>query len=158
MILGFLLLIINTVIAGVGITQAGDNVASDFVIATTNEALKSIKNAEASNADVSDLVERFNVAIDLQEQAERGSYQSCPSYNECIVESNRIMLSIVEDSAVVGNQVTLRSEQANAMIFTVYVPIGSFALSILIVVTYRAWASRRSKSYQGMDIHQRSGR
>ena len=163
MTFGFLLLIVYTVIGGADITTTtgnspADNVGSEFVIATTNQALKSIKNAEASNADVSDLVERFNAAIDLQEQAERGVYESCPSYNECIVQSNSMMLTIVEDSSLLGNQLTARIEQSNAMTFSVYVPVGSFALSVVIVLTYRAWISRRSKRYQAMDIHQRSAR
>lgn len=153
MIIGYLLLIVYTVLAG---ANTADNVGSDFVIATTNQALKSIKNAEASGADVSALVQRFNIAIDLQEQAERGVYKSCSSYNDCIVQSNSMMLSIVEDSSLMGNQLTARMEQSNAMTFTVYVPLGSFALSVAIVLIYRAWMSRRSKRYQGMDIHQRS--
>ena len=157
MTLGYLLLIVYTVLAGADNSPA-DDVGSDFVIATTNQALKSIKTAEAADADVSGLVDRFNVAIDLQEQAQRGVYQSCSSYNECIVQSNSMMLSIVEDSSLMGNQLTARMEQSNAMTFTVYIPLGSFAISVAIVLTYRAWESRRSKRYQGMDIHQRSAR
>ena len=57
---------------------------------------------------------------------------------------------------MLGNQATARSEQANVMTFTVYVPLGSFVAWILIVIVYRAWQSRRAKRYQGMDIHQRS--
>ena len=163
MTLGLLFLIVYTALAAVDTTASAtntlaENVGSDFVLASTNQALKSIKSAEASGADVTALVERFNKAIDLQEEAERGDYESCPSYNECIVQSNTMMLSIVEDSSLLGNQLTAKFEQVSAMTFTVYVPIGSFALSVVIVLTYRAWVARRSRKYQSMDIHQRSAR
>jgi hypothetical protein len=136
--------------------QTGDNVGSDFVMATSNQALKSIKSAEAAGADVSELVIRFNVALDLQRQAERDNYDSCTSYDQCIINANDMMLAIVEEATLLGKQATAKNEQANVMTFTVYVPLGSFAASILIVSLYRAWQSRRAKSYQGMDIHQRS--
>lgn len=153
-----LLLVINTVLGGNLVATGGntaDNVGSDFVIATTNQALRSIKSAEAAGADISDLIARFNVAIDLQQQAERGTYESCPSYNECIVLSNTMLLSIVEDATTAGNSATSRNEQAKLLMFTVYVPAGSFVASVAIVVTYRAWQSRRAKRYQRMDIYAR---
>lgn len=134
---------------------ATDGEGSDFIVATTNQALRSIKSAEAAGADVSDLIARFNVAIDLQQQAENGSYKDCPSYNECIVRSNNMLLTIVEDATTLGNQATSSTEQAKLMMFTVYVPFGSFAASLGIVLIYKAWQDRRSKRYQKMDIHPR---
>lgn len=155
-----LLLVVVTAFLG-GATaveaQLAADSTSDFVTATTNQALKSIKSAEAAGANISDLVARFNVALDLQRQAERGQYTECASYDACIVESNNMMLAIVEEATSLGNQATARNEQANVMTFTVYVPLGSLAASILIVVLYRAWQSRRAKSLQEMNIHQRSG-
>jgi hypothetical protein len=154
-----LLLVVSAVLAG-DITLAsvitGDTTSSDFVTATSNQALKSIKSAEAAGADVSDLVARFNSALDLQKQAEMGNFVTCPSYDQCIIASNNMMLAIVEDATVVGNQATARNEQANVMTFTVFVPLGAFAASLLIVIIYRAWQSRRAKSYQEMNVHHRS--
>jgi hypothetical protein len=66
-----------------------------------------------------------------------------------------MMLSIVEDATYLSTEATAKKEQANVMTFTVYVPLGSFAASLLIVVAYRAWQNRRIKRYQGMDVHQR---
>jgi hypothetical protein len=159
MIPAIFMLVISAVLAG-DITLASvitsDTAGSDFVTATSNQALKSIKSAEAAGADVSDLVARFNVALSLQKEAERGNYVSCSSYDQCIVASNSMMLAIVEDATLVGNQATARNEQANVMTFTLFVPLGSFAASILIVIIYKSWQSRRAKSYQEMDVHQRS--
>lgn len=152
------LFVVTIILAGnaMSVTAlATDGTGSDFVVATTNQALRSIKSAEAAGADVSDLVARFDIAIDLQQQAENGSYKDCPSYNECIVRSNDMLLSIVEDATTLGNQATSRNEQWKLMMFTVYVPLGSFVLSLAIVLFYRAWQNRRSKAYQEMDIHAR---
>jgi hypothetical protein len=160
MITAILFFIVNSILAG-NLTLAGDaqqaGTGSDFVMATADQALKSINSAEAAGADVTELVARFNVAIDLQRQAERATYTSCSSYDVCIVQANNMMLSVVEDASILANQAVAKREQANVMTFTVYVPIGSFVISIVIVVLYRAWQSRRSKRYQEMDIHQRSG-
>ncbi len=129
--------------------------SSDFVKATTNQALKSVKSAEVAGADVSLLVERFNVAIDLQHQAESSNYTDCTSADDCIIQSNDMMLAIIEDASELGNQATAKNEQRNIMTFTLYLPLGSFAASVAIVASYRAWKSRRNKRYQMMDIHQR---
>lgn len=160
MTLSFVLITVIAVLAGNGILLAGaqgDNSGSDFVTATSEQALKSIKSAEAAGADVSDVIARFNIALDLQRQAERGTFTSCPSYDECIVQANDMMLAIVDDSSSLANQATAKNQQANVMMFTVYVPFGSFGASVLIVVVYRAWQHRRSERYQEMDIHQKSG-
>ena len=160
MITALLFFIVNSILAG-NVTLAGDaqqaGTGSDFVMATADQALKSINSAEAAGADVTELVGRFNVAIDLQRQAERATYTSCGSYDVCIVQANNMMLSVVEDASILANQAVAKREQANVMTFTVYVPIGSFVTSIAVVVLYRAWQSRRSKRYQEMDIHQRRG-
>jgi hypothetical protein len=160
MITAILFFIVNSILAG-NVTLAGDaqqaGTGSDFVMATADQALKSINSAEAAGADVTELVARFNVAVDLQRQAERAAYTSCGSYDVCIVQANNMMLSVVEDASILANQAVAKREQANVMTFTVYVPVGSFVTSIVIVVLYRAWQSRRSKRYQEMDIHQRSG-
>jgi hypothetical protein len=146
------------VLSNVTVADAqSDNVSSDFVIATTNQALKSIKSAEASGADVSALIERFNMALDLQHQAEAKVYESCPNYNRCIAQSNTVMLSIVEDATVLGNEATASIEQASVLTFAVYVPAGAFALSVAVVMLHRAWSSRRAERYQKMDIHQKRG-
>jgi hypothetical protein len=161
MIAAILLIVINSVLVG-NVTLSGEfqqtGTGSDFVMATANQALKSINSAEAAGADVSDLVARFNTAIDLQRQAERGTYASCSSYDACIVQANNMMLAIVEDASTLANQAIAKREQANVMTFTVYVPVGSFVASVAIVALYRAWQSRRAKRYQEMDIHQRGGR
>ena len=160
MLTALLFFIVNSILAG-NVTLAGDaqqpGTGSDFVMATADQALKSINSAEAAGADVTELVARFNVAIDLQQQAERATYTSCSSYDVCIIQANNMMLSVVEDASILANQAVAKREQANVMTFTVYVPVGSFVTSVVIVVLYRAWQSRRSKRYQEMDIHQRTG-
>jgi hypothetical protein len=129
---------------------------SDFIGATTNQALRSIRNADESGADVSRLIDRFNAAIELQEQAENGRYKDCPSYNECVLKANDMLLSIVDEASSLSTQVTGKKEQASVIMFTVYIPIASFIGSVSIVVGYRAWKSWRARRFEKLEIHERS--
>ncbi|MCI0563998.1 MAG: hypothetical protein MN733_36445, partial [Nitrososphaera sp.] len=103
---------------------------SDLVKATADQALKSIKNAEESGADVSGLVDRFNVAVDLQQRVERNDYSACPSYDACLIQANGILLSIVEDASSLRNEATAQREQATVLTFTVYLPLSSFIAAV----------------------------
>ncbi len=134
-----------------------DGLRSDFVEATTAQAIRSIKNAEQAGADVAYLVEKFNVAIDLLQKAENNNYSTCPSHDECVIQANEILLSIVDEASLLANQATARNEQFVVLMFTVYVPVASFLLSVAIVVIYRAWKDRRIKRFQTMNIRQKSG-
>jgi len=159
--IGALVLSIVSILAaadaiGVSGGVSSEGVRSDLVKATTDQALRSIKNADESGADVSGLIDRFNVAIDLQQQAEKNDSTACNSYDACLIQSNDMLLAIVDDASSLRNQATANKEAANVMTFTVYLPVSSFVLSVLLVVMHRLWKSRRVKKFQEMDIHQRS--
>ena len=159
--IGALVLSIVSILAaadaiGVSGGVSSEGVRSDLVKATTDQALRSIKNADESGADVSGLIDRFNVAIDLQQQAEKNDFTACNSYDACLIQSNDMLLAIVDDASSLRNQATANKEAANVMTFTVYLPVSSFVLSVLLVVMHRLWKSRRVKKFQEMDIHQRS--
>lgn len=159
--IGALVLSIVSILAaadaiGVSGGVSSEGVRSDLVKATTDQALRSIKNADESGADVSGLIDRFNVAIDLQQQAEKNDLTACNSYDACLIQSNDMLLAIVDDASSLRNQATANKEAANVMTFTVYLPVSSFVLSVLLVVMHRLWKSRRVKKFQEMDIHQKS--
>jgi hypothetical protein len=150
----FILLAILFAGTGALLTSAyGQSSGAAILADTTNQALQNIRNAEAAGADVSDLVARFNSAVQLQDQATSGRFVDCKSYDECIINSNNILLSVVEDSSSLANKTTADNDQANMMTFAVYVPVASFVLSLAIVVMFKLWKTRRAKRYQGMDIH-----
>lgn len=158
--IGALVLSIVSILAaadaiGVSGGVSSEGVRSDLVKATTDQALRSIKNADESGADVSGLIDRFNVAIDLQQQAEKNDFTACNSYDACLIQSNDMLLAIVDDASSLRNQATANKEAANVMTFTVYLPVSSFVLSVLLVVMHRLWKSRRVKKFQEMDIHQK---
>jgi len=159
--IGALVLSIVSILAaadaiGVSGGVSSEGVRSDLVKATTDQALRSIKNADESGADVSGLIDRFNVAIDLQQQAEKNDFTACNSYDACLIQSNDMLLAIVDDASSLRNQATANKEAANVITFTVYLPVSSFVLSVLLVVMHRLWKSRRVKKFQEMDIHQKS--
>lgn len=152
---GYLIILFILSAAGVAtITAAyGQSSGPNILAATTSQALRNIQSAEAAGADVSDLVTRFNSALELQDQAASGRFVDCQSYDECIIESNNILLSVVEDSSSLAIKTTAESEQAKLMMFAVYAPVGSFIVSVAVVAIFRMWQSRRARRYQEMDIH-----
>lgn len=134
-------------------TDASD--PSDFVEASTDQALRSIRTAQEAGADVSELVNRLDVALDLQRQAERTSYVNCPSYNDCVLRANDMLLSVVHDASMLGNQAIAKREQAIVMTFTIYLPVLSFVVSIAIIVLHNAAKSRKIRKFENLDIRQR---
>lgn len=147
-----MLFVVNLVASSNGYQDFTDH--SAFLSASTDQALRSIKNAEASGVDTVSLIEKFNVAMTLVAQAEYEEYSSCPSYDECVFQANTILLSIVDQASSSSNQASARNEQLNTMIFTVYVPAISFVISILTLVTYRTWKSRKLKRFQTLNIQE----
>jgi hypothetical protein len=147
-----MLFVVNLVASSDGYQDFTDH--SAFLSASTDQALRSIKNAEASGVDTDPLIEKFNVAMDLVAQAEYEEYISCPSYDECVLQANTILLSIVDRASSSSNQASARNEQLNTMTFTVYLPAISFVISIVVLVTYRTWKSRKLKRFQTLNIQE----
>jgi hypothetical protein len=149
------LLVVLSATAGSTTTISASGDPSESVEATADQALRSIKTAELSGADVSGLIDRFNAAIELQEQAENDLYENCPSHNDCATQANDILLSIVDDAASLGSQAAAKKEQPTMMLFTIYVPVSSFIASVAIVGSYRAWKSWRARRFEKMNINER---
>jgi hypothetical protein len=117
--------------------------------------MRSIRAAEASGADVSHLTERFNTALDFQRQATDNAFTSCSGRDECIIQANNMLLSIVDESSGIRSEATAGKEAADMLTFTVYVPVSSFVVSVAIVVLYSSWKSRRAKKFEALEIHQK---
>lgn len=147
-----MLFVVNLMASSDGYQDFTDH--SAFLSASTDQALRSIKNAEVSGVDTDPLIEKFNVAMDLVAQAEYEEYNSCPSDDECVLQANTILLSIVDQASSSSNQASARNEQLNTMIFTVYLPAISFVISLVILVTYRTWKSRKLKRFQTLNIEE----
>jgi hypothetical protein len=155
-----LMMILATLAVGSNVTGIyGDAFAtgdsSELVEATADQALRSIRAAEASGADVSHLTERFNTALDFQRQATDSAFTSCSGRDECIIQANDMLLSIVDESSAIRSEAAAGKEAADTLTFTAYVPVSSFVVSVAIVVLYRSWKSRRAKKFEALEIRQK---
>jgi len=155
-----LAMILVTLTVGSSVTSIdGDALATgdsrELVEATADQALRSIRAAEASGADVSPLTERFNAALGLQQQATDNAFTSCSGHDECIIQANDMLLSIVDESSAIRSDATAGKEAANMLTFTVYVPVSSFIVSVAIVVLYNSWKSRRARKFEALVIHEK---
>jgi len=155
-----LAMILVTLTVGSSVTSIdGDALATgdsrELVEATADQALRSIRAAEASGADVSSLTERFNAALGLQQQATDNAFTSCSGHDECIIQANDMLLSIVDESSAIRSDATAGKEAANMLTFTVYVPVSSFIVSVAIVVLYNSWKSRRARKFEALVIHEK---
>ncbi len=145
-------------VAGIGGDALATGDSRELVEATADQALRSIRAAEASGADVSHLTERFNTALDFQRQATDNASASCSGPDECVIQANDMLLSIVDESSAIRSEATAGKEAADILTFTVYVPVSSFVVSIAIVALYKSWKSRRAKKFEALEIHQKGSR
>lgn len=155
-----LVMILASLAVGSNVTGIdGDSLATgdsrELLEATADQALRSIRAAEASGADVSHLTERFNTALDFQRQATDNAFTSCSGPDECVIQANDMLLSIVDESSAIRSEASAGQEAADILTFTVYVPVLSFVVSVAMVVFYNSWKSRRAKKFEELEIHQK---
>ncbi|HEY7734709.1 MAG TPA: hypothetical protein VIB07_07955 [Nitrososphaera sp.] len=136
-----------------GALATGDSIG--LVEATADQALRSIRAAEASGADVSHLTEKFNTALDFQRQAKENTFTSCSGPDECVIQANDLLLSIVDESSSIRSAAAAGREAADILTFTVYVPLSSFIVSVATILLYSMWKSRRTKKFEALEIHQK---
>ena len=67
---------------------------------SVDTAFDNIRQAEIAGADVSNLVERFNYALELLHQGQiSSSNKSCSSYTNCVADAQEIFSQITNESA-----------------------------------------------------------
>jgi hypothetical protein len=112
-------------------------------------AFEGIRQAEAAGADVSNIIDRFNSALDLERQAGTLEYESCASNNsDCVHVAKGIFQSIIEESQLLKQNAEQMSTLSALMIFIVYVPVGAFAVSLAVFYSYKALNSRKLRKLQ----------
>ena len=159
MLFGFVLILaslaVGSNVTGIDSDASAAGDSTDLVEATADQALRSIRAAEASGADVSHLTEQFNTALDFQRQATDNAFTSCSGADECVIQANDMLLSIVDESSAMRSEATAGREAADVLTFTVYVPVSSFVVSVVIILLYNSWKSRRAKKFEALEIHQK---
>jgi hypothetical protein len=118
-------------------------------------ALKGIQDAERSGADVSILIEKFNAALGLMEQANTSKRATCFGYDSCLDSAATILNSIIKDSAFLKDEAIRISGYENVTVMGVYLPLIAFFLLLFVFYFYKTWKSFQRDRFLNMQIKER---
>ncbi len=114
-------------------------------------ALKSIRHSEATGAAVSDLVKKYNGALDLLHQADLGT---C-SQSDCVVRANEIFKSIIDESVSLSQRSHEVSSHKRIMSFAVFAPVIAFSVSFVGIYSYYATKSNQMRKFLDLEIREK---
>jgi len=125
------------------------------VTTSLDSVIMSIRDAELAGADVSDLTNRFNIALNLKEQADKSTFNSCSSREDCIERANIKLVKIIKDAELLKEHTKVESEFQTLIGFTIYAPLTAFATSIVGYCSFKGWRSYQVKRYLAMEIRKK---
>src|SRR5574341_1043082 len=123
--------------------STGTDNENNLISVSPELAVESIKDAQIAGADVSDLVNSFNIALDLIEQADRSNFDSCKSYEDCNERAMQIFAKITNDAYLLKEQAEAASTFQKSMNLMVYAPITTFIVSVIGYLSFNKWKSCR---------------
>ncbi len=125
---------------------------SNLVATSAELALESINKAQVAGADVSHLVDRYNLALNLTDQADNGSFHSCNSSEDCNEQAVTIFVKLLDDADLLKEQAIVASSFQKLMNVSIYAPITSFVTSIIGYWSFKRWKSHRNERFLEMEI------
>jgi hypothetical protein len=120
-------------------------------------ALKGIQDAERYEADVSILIEKFNTAIGLIEQANTSQYVTCFGFVNCLDNAITIFSSISKESEGLKNEANRLSDYRDFTVMGIYLPLIAFFSLLFIFYLYKTWKSFQKNNFLNMQIKERRG-
>jgi hypothetical protein len=120
-------------------------------------AVKEISVAYAHGADVSSIVERFNIGLDLLQQEEMGQFNTCTDGNDCHQKAIKEFAFVSSEAMRLGNMAEQESTVQKMIYFAVYVPLGAFVGSFLIVLTQKILRTIEIKKFQNSIVEEDGG-
>jgi hypothetical protein len=124
---------------------------------SVDSAFDNIKQAESAGADISNLVERFNNALELLHQAQiSSSNKSCSSYTNCVADAQEIFSQISNESASFREHAGRDFYYNVVGIFALYAPLGAFLISFFTLYSYKSWKSYQIKKFLDLEIREKS--
>lgn len=118
-------------------------------------ALKGIQDAERSGADISMLIEKFNAAVGLIEEANTKNYVTCSGYNSCLDSAVTILNSISKDSAFLKDEANRLSGSKDVTVMGIYLPLMAFFSLLFAFYLYKTWKSVQREKFLNMLIKER---
>jgi hypothetical protein len=124
---------------------------------SVDTAFDNIRQAEIAGADVSNLVERFNYALELLHQGQiSSSNKSCSSYTNCVADAQEIFSQITNESASYREHAGRDFYYNVVGIFALYAPLGAFLISFFGLYSYKSWKSYQIKKFLDLEIREKS--
>jgi hypothetical protein len=120
-------------------------------------AVNEIRIAYAHGADVSSLVERFNIGLDLLQQEETGQFNTCTDGNDCHQKAIKEFAFVSSEAMRLGNMAEQESTVQKMIYFAIYVPLGAFVGSFLIVLTQKILRTIETKKFQNSIVEEDGG-
>jgi hypothetical protein len=149
-----LLVGINIIVVILSIIPYALNVEGETTQNQMANAVKEIRIAYAHGADVSSIVERFNIALDLLEQEKMGQFNTCTDGNDCHQKAIKEFAFVSSEAMRLGNMAEQESSVQKAIYFAVYVPLGAFVGSFLIVFTQKILRTIETKKFQNSIVEE----
>lgn len=118
-------------------------------------ALRDIRDAERNGAEISPLIEKFNTALGLIEQANTSKYVTCFGYDNCLDNATTIFNSISKDSDILKGEANRISGYTNVIVMGIYLPLFTFFSLLFIFYLYKSWKSFQKDKFLNMQIKER---
>ena len=152
-----LLVSINIIVVILSIIPYALNGEGETIQDQMSKAVKEIRIAYAHGADVSSLIERFNIGLDLLEQEKMGQFNRCTDGNDCHQKAIKEFTFVSSEAIRLANMVEQESSVQEAIYFAVYVPLGAFVGSFLIVLTQKILRTIEIKKFQNSIVEEDEG-
>ena len=118
-------------------------------------ALRDIRDAERNGAEISPLIEKFNTALGLIEQANTSKYATCFGYDNCLDSATNTFNSISKDSVILKDEANTLSSYMNVIVMGIYLSLIVFSSLLFIFYLYNTWKSFQKDKFLNMQIKER---
>ncbi len=118
-------------------------------------ALSGIRDAERNGAEISPLIEKFNTALGLIEQANTSKYGTCFGYDNCLDSATTIFNSISKDSVILREEANRISGYTNVIVMGIFLPLIAFFSLLFIFYLYKTWKLFQKDKFLNMQIKER---
>jgi hypothetical protein len=152
-----LLVSINIIVVILSIIPYALNGEGETIQDQMSKAVKEIRIAYAHGADVSSLIERFNIGLDLLQQEKMGQFNTCTDGNDCHQKAIKEFAFVSSEAMRLGNMAKQESNVQKTIYFAVYVPLGAFVGSFLIVLTQKILRTIEIKKFQNSIVEEDGG-
>ena len=127
---------------------------TDIPESSVDHTIRGIQRAAEAGADVSSLIDKFNLGLDYLNQAQSSDFKICSSSEDCIIRANEIFVSIDRESSILIEQSEVASNYRSIMTYGLLVPMGAFSSSLTIAFFLKVWRSYRLKKFLDKEIRQ----